>query len=280
MAIVLWSSLRQLEAVRSAFFVSLTKGGACQSLGKDTKSALLEWANRENIDPQLLLHDSEENFAESVPDINIGAVDRIAMAWTRSIMNDAGDSYGKAIVEGTSTTARINPDNDYGVDRSSAHWDRWENFLTTSAMLRFMSTLEQYEIEALKALLYYRPEGTGDPATVYAKEEVQEDVIHEKPEMRAQVLYFQYPALWTWIRRSAEDNNQRRQIFSRVYDIHFPKPEFGKTHKELREMRNAIAHGRDRVDISLSELSHIHGYVIKTLIEIRDTVSEKYKLIL
>ncbi|MGB7086605.1 MAG: hypothetical protein WBD47_13700, partial [Phormidesmis sp.] len=78
----------------------------------------------------------------------------------------------------------------------------------------------------------------------------------------------------------AEDNNQRRQIFSRVYDIRFPKPDFGKTHEELREMRNAIAHGRDRVDISLSELSHIHGYVMKTLIEIRDTVSEKYRLIL
>ena len=46
-------------------------------------------------------------------------------------------------------------------------------------------------------------------------------------------------------------------------------------------MRNAIAHGLcDRVDISLSELSHIHGYVMKTLIAIRDTVSEKYRLIL
>ena len=214
MAIVLWSSLRQLEAVRSAFFVSLTKGGACQYLRKDTKLALLEWAHRESIDLQFLLHDSEENFAESVPDTDIGAVDRVAMAWTRSIMNDAGDSYGRAIVEGTSTTTNINPDNDYGVDRSSAHWDRWENFLTTSAMLRFMSTLEQYEIEALKALLYYRPEGTSTPATVYSEEEVQEDVIHEKPEMRSQVLYFKRPALWTWIRRSAEDNNQRRQIFS------------------------------------------------------------------
>lgn len=280
MAIVLWSSLRQLEAIRSAFFISLTQGGACQRLDSDTKADLLEWAEREGIDPDWLLHDTEETFADSVPETDVGSIGRVALAWNRGIMQDAGDSYSKAVVEGTRTTTAIAPDTDYGPDRSSAHWDRWENFLTTSAMLRFMATLEQYEIDALKALLYYRPHGSGVPTDEYVEEEAQEDVIHETPETKSQVQYYQRPALWTWMRRSAEDNIQRRLIFSRVYDISFPKPDFGKKHAELCDMRNAIAHGRDRVDINFRELIQIHCYVMKTLIAIRDIVHEKYRLIL
>ena len=55
MAIVLWASLRQLEAVRSAFFISLTTGGVGRSLAFNKKADLLEWAEQEGIDPQMLL---------------------------------------------------------------------------------------------------------------------------------------------------------------------------------------------------------------------------------
>ena len=280
MAIVLWSALRQLQAVRSAFFISLTQGGACQRLAKNNKAALLEWANREDIDPQWLLHESEETFEGSVPDTDVGSIARVVLAWDRGIMQDAGAAYSTAIVEGTASTPSLSPDTDYGVESSSADWDRWENFLTTSAMLRFMATLEQFEIDTLKALLYYCPHGTGIPADEYVEQEVTEDVIYETPEERSQVLYFKRPALWTWIRRSAEDNSQRRQIFSRVYGISFPQPTFGKKHVELCDMRNAIAHGRARVDITLRELIQIHGYVMTTTISMRDVVLEKYRLLL
>jgi hypothetical protein len=195
-------------------------------------------------------------------------------------MQDSGSAYAKAMVEGTRTTTSLNPETDYGVERSSAHWDRWENFLTTSAMLRFMATLEQFEIDTLKALFFYRPQGTGDSTDKYVHVEAAEDVVHEIPEERSQVLYFRRPALWTWLRRSAEDNSQRRQIFSRVFDIHFPQPTFDKKHNELCEMRNAIAHGRDRIDITLRELIRIHCYIMSTMISIRDLVLEKYRLIL
>jgi hypothetical protein len=147
-------------------------------------------------------------------------------------------------------------------------------------MLRFMATLEQFEIDTLKALLYYRPHGTGIPADEYVEQEVTEDVIYETPQKQSQVLYFKWPALWTWIRKSAEDNGQRRQIFSRVYGISFPQPTFGKKHAELCDMRNAIAHGRDRVDITLRELIQIHCYVMTTMLSIRDVVFGKYRLIL
>jgi|GEM_PF-5872559 len=280
MAIVLWASLRQLEAVRSAFFVSLTQGGACRKLASNTKADLLEWAKQEGIDPQWLLHDSEDTFADSVPETDAGSINRVALAWMRGIRHESGDSYSKAVVEGTLSTASINPGTDYGPERSSAHWDRWENFLTTSAMLRFMATLEQFEIETLKALLYYRPEGTSILPNKCVAQEVQEEVIHEEPEKKGDVYYYKYPALWTWIRPSAEISYQRRQIFSRVYGISFPKTGFDKKHDQLCEMRNAIAHGRKRIDITLHELIQVHGYVTKTMLTIRDTVYERYRLIL
>jgi hypothetical protein len=74
MAIVLWSSLRQLEAVRSAFFISLTQGGGCQRLSTNKKTDLQEWAAREGIDPEWLLHGSEESFDDSVPDTIVDSI--------------------------------------------------------------------------------------------------------------------------------------------------------------------------------------------------------------
>src|SRR4029450_4558629 len=95
MAIVLWSAHLQLAAVRSAFFISLTQGGACQRLAKNNKADLLEWANREGIDPQWLLHESEETFEGSVPDTDGGPIAGVALAWTRGIIKDAGSAYPK-----------------------------------------------------------------------------------------------------------------------------------------------------------------------------------------
>jgi hypothetical protein len=195
-------------------------------------------------------------------------------------MHDAGSAFSAAVVEGTRNTTSLDPNQDYGVDRSSASWDRWENFLTTSAMVRFMGTLEQFEIDTLKALLFYRPGGAGLPIEEYETEEALEEVVHEEPEERSQVLYFKRPVLWTWIRKSAEENTQRRQIFSRVFDIRFAEPNYGKKHADLCEMRNAIAHGRKRVDITMRELIQIHCYVMTTIIDIRDKVLDKFKVLL
>lgn len=278
MAIVLWSGLRQMEALRSAFFVSLTQGGACEWLRSNDRADLLEWADREGIKHEWLLL-----AGESLDDIGRSKIDsvyRVGLAWALGILNDTGSDYGKIAVESTRTTSVLNPDTDYGPERSSAIWDRWDNFLTTSAMVRFMATLEQFEIDTLKALFYYRPQGLGVPADEHIDEEVEESIVFEKPESRSQVAYYKSPPLWTWIRPSAENNNERRQIFSRVYEIKFPQPQFGKKHSDLCEMRNAIAHGRDRVDITLRELIQIQCYVTTTMLAVRDLVFERYRLLL
>lgn len=278
MAIVLWTALRQMEAIRSAFFISLTQGGACQSLGSNDPNDLLEWAEREGIKPEWLLQSSET--LDDIKASGLQSIPRVALAWNWAIMNDTGVDYGKVVAEGTRTTVAINPDTDYGPDRSSAHWDRWENFLTTSAMVRFMATLEQFEIDALKALFFYRPQGAGIPVEEYDDVEATEKIIFEQPEIRDQVAYYKFPSLWTWIRRSAEENSQRRQIFSRVYEIRFPQPKFDKKHADLCDMRNAIAHGRQRIDITFRELIQIHCYATTTMITVRDSIRERYRLIL
>lgn len=174
----------------------------------------------------------------------------------------------------------LNPERDHGVERSSASWERWENFLTTSAMVRFMATLEQFELDALKALMYYRPEGMVARVQGLPPIEAQEEVVHERPIERDQVWYYERPAIWTWMRRSAENNTERRQIFSRVFGIKFPQPTFGRRHQDLCELRNMIAHGREAVLITVNDLLQIHGYVTSTIIEIRDRVLEKYQVAL
>src|SRR5262249_162463 len=105
-------------------------------------------------------------------------------------------------------------------------------------------------------------------------------VVQEKPEKRGGEFYFKFPVLWSWLRKSAEDSVQRRQIFSRVFGISFPKPAFGKSESDLREIRNAIAHGRTRIDVTTRALMQIQGYVRRTIIAIRDAVRERYKLVL
>jgi hypothetical protein len=145
-------------------------------------------------------------------------------------------------------------------------------------MLRFMAALEQFEIDALKALLYYRPQGRGVPKDEHVVETVEESVIFEKPETKSQVDHYRFPPLWTWIRQSAENNFERRKIFSRVYDIDFPQPKFGKKYAELVEMRNAIAHGKSNVNITIFELVQIHCYAASTMLNIRSAILERYQL--
>lgn len=248
-------------------------------LASNDLNDLFEWAEQEGLKSEWLLQTNET--IDEVKASGLQSIDRVGLAWNWAIINELGPvDYAKMVAEGTRTTTAINPSKDYGPDRSSAHWDRWENFLTTSAMVRFMATLEQFEIDALKALFFYRPQGMGIPFEEYEEVEVDEKITSEHPEIREQTAYYKFPPLWTWIGRSAMDNAQRRQIFKRVYDIQFPQPKFGKKHADLCEMRNAIAHGRQRVDITLMELIEIHCYVTKAMLAVRDTIRTQYRLIL
>ena len=191
-----------------------------------------------------------------------------------------GENYGAVLAEGRRTTEAISPDTDHGTNRSSAHWDRQANLLTTSILLRLLATLEAFETDALKGLFYYRPTGSGTPVTEFEEEEVDENVIFEEPVRKQQVDHFKLPPLWTWIKRSAEDNTQRRAIYSRVYGITFTQPDFGKKLSDLYEMRNAIAHGRKRVDVSIGLIFNVDAYVANSMIHLRDQNYENYRLII
>jgi hypothetical protein len=268
-----------MEALRSAFFVSLTQGGACQWLRNNDVSDLLQWADREGLEREWLLQTGET--PADLLDSEMDSVSQVECAWAQGIFKETGAfNYGRIAAESARTTRAINPDTDHGPDRSSANWDRWDIFLTTSALVRFLATLEQFEIDTLKALFYYRPQGLGVPAEELIEEEVEERVVFEQPDIRSNVVYYKSPPLWTWIRQSAENNIQRRHIFKRVYDVSFPQPNFGKTHSDLCDMRNAIAHGRDRIDVTLRELIQIQCYVTATMIQIQDTVFKRYLLLI
>lgn len=149
-------------------------------------------------------------------------------------------------------------------------------------MLRFLGAWEKFEMDALKCLLFYRPLGMGAPASEFPDETAGENVVCEVPVKRSDgKKTYALPAMWTWIRSSAENNTERKRIFSQVYGIDLDRPDkkdFGWTYDELYDMRNAIAHGRDAVEITVGELLKVHNYVIKSMLSTVDKVFDRYRV--
>lgn len=278
MAVVLWAGLRQLESLRDAMVSNIVSGRFTMQFQGGSFDKLESWIEEEELRLADFLNRNETLDEARSSKIDIRS--RLSLGLRQTTINLFGANYGSIVAEGQRTTERIDPDTDHGVERSSASWERSENLLTSSLLLRLMATLEQFEVDSLKALLFYRPRGYGPPSEEYEDEEANEEVVFEDPEVKDQVEMFKYPPLWTWIRSSALDNGQRRRMFSRVYNITFPQPEFGMKHTQLCEMRNAIAHGRKNVPVSIGLVFQIDAYVAKTMIAIRNSVFENYRLIL
>jgi len=286
MSVVIWAGLRQIEAVRNSFFLSLTQGSAVSAMNSDDVDKLKEWIYREGLGDWWERLNGLENLSvpqssEELPDIPRENVIRFDALWGTATTLCHSDS-ARVIGEGTRTTDQISPENDFGVERSSASWSRWENFVTTSAMLRFLGAWEKFEMDALKCLLFYRPLGMGAPASEFPDETAGENVVCEVPVKRSDgKKTYALPAMWTWIRSSAENNTERKRIFSQVYGIDLDRPDkkdFGWTYDELYDMRNAIAHGRDAVEITVGELLKVHNYVIKSMLSTVDKVFDRYRV--
>ena len=285
MPVVLWAGLRQLEAVRFSTFLAISQGSASGVMNSADLAQFEEWVRLEDLNGEWTKWNLRTlDPPESTANLKLPAKNALRFNFLWNIVNTfCHPEVSRIIGEGARTTEKIAPEDDFGVGRSSAGWlGRWENFITTSAMIRFLGALDQFEIDALKSLLFYRPLGCATPPGETAQqtvETVEEVIIREKPERRAGVDYYTKPPLWTFIRQNAEDIQTRRQIFSSVYQINLENPDqFGWTLDELSEKRNAIAHGSDEVEITIGALLKIHKYVIKSMLSLADQIRERYRL--
>ena len=280
MPVVLRAGLRQLEAVRFSTFLAISQGSASGVMNSADIAQFEEWVGLEELNGLWTKWNIRSlDPPESTDNLMLPAknVLRFDLLW--NIANTFCHPEVMRVVE-ERTQRPEKPDDEVGVDRANAGClGRWDNFITTSAMIRFLGALEQFEIDALKSLFYYRPLGHGTPADENIEQTLEADIIREKPEKRGGVDYYTKPPLWTFIRPSAESVQTRRQIFSQVYEIELEAPDqFGWTLDELWEKRNAIAHGREKVEITIGALLKIHNFIVKSMLSLSDRIRERYCL--
>lgn len=160
--------------------------------------------------------------------------------------------------------------------------------IIASAFVRLLGAEEQFELDVLKALFYYRPSGLLGHIDDNDIVDVTRDVMDEKPDENGM---YEKPSLWTWIRKPAEDRGARVSIFRKVFGIS-TVPVTGKQSKEWNkrttkwyDKRNAIVHGRvhqlkdeDR-DVTLREYVHVEAFAAMTIECIAKQCEEKLKLI-
>ncbi len=282
MPVVLWAGLRQLEAVRFSTFLAISQGTASGVMNSADLSHFEEWVSLEELHGEWTKWSLRSlDPPESTDNLKLPAKNAMRFSFLWNIVHTfCHPEVSRIVDEGARTTAKIAPDEDFGVGRSNAGWQgRWENFITTSAMIRFIGALEQFELDALKSLLFYRPHGSATSLSEIVEQTVEEVVIREAPDKRGGVDYYTKPPMWTFVRQTAEDVQTRRKMFSSIYEINLENPEqFGWTLDELWQKRNAIAHGREEVEITIGTLLKIHNYVIKSMLSLTDQIRERYRL--
>ena len=173
---------------------------------------------------------------------------------------------------------------DIGKSRSGIGWDNLPNFVITAAFIRLLGSMEQFELDVLKSLLYYRPNGKSEEK--FGKHILADiDVITEEPNKDGD---YRKPAIWTWMKKSAENNHERRKILKNVYGLEYAPIEFEnmsgknirKFYNSLYEKRNAIAHGRLGIIITLSDYCKAEVFLLRLIERITKDCKDKYSLLI
>jgi len=172
---------------------------------------------------------------------------------------------------------------DFGQERAGAGWNRLDNFIITSAFVRLLGAVETFELDMLKALLYYRPNGRLQSRTVPSEQIIAEEkVVLEEPDTSAKPLAYDFPPLWTWISGHAYSNSERRKLLKNVFGFETVIPGF--THKLIEEdwypKRNAIAHGRKNVEMNLQQYCDVEIYALKVVAHYEAECKTKMNLVI
>jgi hypothetical protein len=202
-----WVTLRQVQAVRES--VEFTLRGSALALKINlSETAQVDWLKSQGLEPFYYNHMPE-------------AVTRLSVSGT---MRHAVEQYGVDMLRVEEAGAYSRFDNpDIGTIRSSAGWNNLPNFITSSALIRVLGAMEQYELDVLKALLYYRPAGTQN---LHNLEFVEAELSVATEVSNADGRYSK-PALWSWLKKSAENSVERRKIYKNVFGLDCFPAKFG-----------------------------------------------------
>ncbi|AFY49643.1 hypothetical protein Nos7524_3869 [Nostoc sp. PCC 7524] len=273
MGIAIWAAFRQIEALRESVAFTL-EDGAIQWYKKLDIEGLAQWLSDQGVTPIILTPtDSKTNQKIGEEQVNI------LISMKEFLMERY--PYAAAVIRETCYTKYGGFD--FGVHRSGVGWHSLPNFVITSAFVRLLGASEQFELDVLKSLLYYRPAGKAEILDECDVITVRSDVLTEESDE----FGYSKPSIWTWIKKSAENNIDRKTIFKRVYGIETTPTEFNALAKsainqyrtELYEKRNAIAHGRANVTMLLSDYCTAEIFILETIRTISQQCIDKFKLI-
>lgn len=287
---LVWAALRQLQALRESLTWTLdgefrfrankdearelctedkfTDGWTLLSLDERTVPV---WLRQQGLDQSL--NEKHPSIAATMESYRIHLL---------------GPQAYKALRSGQRTAHQDSVD--FGADRSGAGWMRTINFCITSAFVRLLGASEQYEIDLLKALFYHRP--TGQPLGHVLDQVVidaDESVIRENPTPdpdEPNRLIYTKPPVWTWVKKHAENNEERRKILTSVFGIdttggatNNERKENNKHRQTLYEKRNAIAHGRRDIEMTLAEYVEADVFVYTSIAYLAEQCRTKHMLI-
>lgn len=263
---IAWTALRQVEALRDSVALNLELGALPQLLNGINEVSLGNWLREHGMRETAAANSTDPRFVHI----------RIAMdEFIDNCFEDAREARAEMCRSAHSGLE------DVGVMRSGAGWQKLDNFIITSAFVRLLGASEQFEMDVLKALLYHRPSGLlGQPADQDLITAILDDII-EVPTRDENIDCYRKPILWSWLKRHAENNVERRKILKNVFGIQtVPHGYEAKQRDEWYEKRNAIAHGRKVVFMKLDEYCNIEVYVMKSVRSIREQCEKNLKVIL
>ncbi len=247
-----------------------TLGGA--ALGEADPSAVRQWLAEQGLDSGATDLGSRPSLSlivsavETYRDKTLGRQASLVAELSSSIINPRAKQVG--------------------VTRSGGGWAEGARFCIAAAFVPLLGSLEQFELDVLKSLLYYRPMGTPGPTEEWEDVVVDLEIVTEVPEVKGGSEYFTRPAIWTWIKPKALDKDQRRILFSRVFkidlafeDANRARNEVNNARKDYFEKRNKIAHGREGVEISLKEFADVDVFVTQSMLHLAKECRTKQRLI-
>jgi len=171
----------------------------------------------------------------------------------------------------------------YKITAGAAAFTNVEYQINCLGFIRLFGSYEQFEIDLLKLLFHYRPNGKAMYPYSDVDPDFQEDVdpriVLEKPKIENNKEIFTYPPLWTWIKPYTNGNDERRKILKNVFDVSIvPAGYDNKLIKKWQDDRNAIAHGKHLVDISLKDVFDFSIFCKRLVLQAETVCSEKFNL--
>lgn len=255
-----------MQSIRESVAFTLKEGAVDRGAGKPDEF-FAEWLKAEGVEPFFYRLMPEETLELSLLSTIEHAVSEHGVDMLR--------------VKMAGTYSRFN-EPDVGSSRGSTGWDRLPNFITSSALVRVLGAMEQYELDVLKALLHYRPAGKQHPPGEQY-EDADMSVVTEVPDAKGR---YTKPALWSWMKKSAENSVERRKIYKYVFGIECYPTSFAKLkpseihsyYDSVYKQRNAIAHGRESVTVTLADYCKAEAFALAMFIHLSSVCNERYSL--